>query len=225
MKNFGEELAYWYLRLNGFFLIDNLALHRASLVQPDLNNVRDADADIIGIRNPFTVEEIGMANAEDICPKLCEFSDDRILTKTVVVISEVKSGDSEPGEILLNREARLRYVVKRTGLFEEDRIAEVTSHLLTNKSYQNEPDTITILKIIFSQTDLGPENFHYLSLSYIEQNIRGKFSKYITNKNPAKLFFPSTLMQYLIWKVKEENSSKKQEDVREKVAIKHEETN
>ena len=27
MRNYGEELAYWYLRLNGFFLIENFVIH------------------------------------------------------------------------------------------------------------------------------------------------------------------------------------------------------
>ncbi len=53
MRNFGEELAYWYLRLNGFFLIDDFVLH-----SEDLKSSQSADADVIGIRNPFTVEKI-----------------------------------------------------------------------------------------------------------------------------------------------------------------------
>ncbi len=68
MRNFGEELAYWYLRLNGFFLIDDFVLHNADLVSS-----QNADADVIGIRNPFTIERIGMNDDDDICPELSRF--------------------------------------------------------------------------------------------------------------------------------------------------------
>lgn len=216
MRNFGEELAYWYLRLNGFFLIDDFVLHNADLVSS-----QNADADVIGIRNPFTIERIGMNDDDDICPELSGF-EPNIKTKTVVVISEVKTSPRRQN-ILLEREDRLSYIVKRTGLFPPESIDDVISQLFENNSYSN--GEITILKIIFSQTSYNNDRFHWLTLDHINNQITQKFLKYIGNKRSTKHLFPSTLMQYLIWKAEQANGLENQEEVREQVAYTNEKTN
>lgn len=33
MNNYGEAWAYWYLRLNGFFPLDNFVVHKDSVVR------------------------------------------------------------------------------------------------------------------------------------------------------------------------------------------------
>jgi hypothetical protein len=192
MRNFGEELAYWYLRLNGFFLIDNFVLHSA-----DLASNQSADADVIGIRNQHTVEKVGMFDVDDISPALLDF-EPNIREKTVVVISEVKTSPQKQ-ELLLQREDRLKYIVRRTGLFEAKIVDEVSNHLTKTNSYQN--DEITILKIIFSKFRYRDERFYYLPLGYIDEQIIEKFRKYYDDKDATKHLFPSTLMQYLIWKL------------------------
>lgn len=52
MRNYGEELAYWYLRLNGFFTINNFVLHHN-------REGRTSDADILAVRFPYVYEEVG----------------------------------------------------------------------------------------------------------------------------------------------------------------------
>ena len=60
MHNFGEELTYWYLRLNGFFLIHDYLMH--GVINPaGHESVKDsqlesADADLLGVR-PLLVQE------------------------------------------------------------------------------------------------------------------------------------------------------------------------
>lgn len=49
MENYEEELAYWYLRLNRFFVIDNFIYHRTE-------NNRTGDADLIALRLPYVKE-------------------------------------------------------------------------------------------------------------------------------------------------------------------------
>lgn len=52
--NFGETLAYWYLRLNGFFPLSNFVLHR------DEETIEhSADADLLAVRFPFVYEAVG----------------------------------------------------------------------------------------------------------------------------------------------------------------------
>ena len=52
--NFGETLAYWYLRLNGFFPLSNLVLHR----YPSALEY-SADCDLLALRLPHTFEDVG----------------------------------------------------------------------------------------------------------------------------------------------------------------------
>ena len=52
--NFGESLAYWYFRLNGFIPMSNVVLH-----EYDEDRKHNADADMIAVRFPFVYEEIG----------------------------------------------------------------------------------------------------------------------------------------------------------------------
>ena len=53
--NYGETLAYWYLRLNGFFPLRDFVHH-----MPDDRNAR-ADCDLLAIRFPHVTEDIGGA--------------------------------------------------------------------------------------------------------------------------------------------------------------------
>lgn len=55
MMNFAEELAYWYLRLNGFFLLQNFILHHLG-EGPQRGT---ADSDLLAIRFPYVYEQIG----------------------------------------------------------------------------------------------------------------------------------------------------------------------
>ncbi|MDV6376422.1 hypothetical protein [Deinococcus arenicola] len=50
--NYAEKLAYWYLRLNGFFPLANFVLHNEG-------ERRGSDSDVLAIRMPHTDERIG----------------------------------------------------------------------------------------------------------------------------------------------------------------------
>jgi hypothetical protein len=49
--NYGEELAYWYLRLNGFFPISNFVVHRS------LDVPNTSDVDVVAVRPPHVFEQ------------------------------------------------------------------------------------------------------------------------------------------------------------------------
>ena len=53
--NYGETLAYWYLRLNGFIPMRNFVLH-PSVNATDKNS---ADSDLLAVRFLHVYEEIG----------------------------------------------------------------------------------------------------------------------------------------------------------------------
>jgi hypothetical protein len=49
--NYSETLSYWYLRLNGFFLLRNFVLHPPYINGRDYEQV--ADSDLLAIRFPY----------------------------------------------------------------------------------------------------------------------------------------------------------------------------
>ncbi len=74
-----EALAYWYLRLNGFLTITNFIVH------PDQGKDQETDADILGVRFPYRVENLSRPMKDDL-PLIGESG------KSHLVIGEVKSG-------------------------------------------------------------------------------------------------------------------------------------
>lgn len=89
MSNYGEELAYWYLRLNGFFPITNFVLH--SLINKRRKKPYNADADILAIRPANACEEIGgqRLKCDDKTNLVCSGEE----LKWVFAYCEVKTGD------------------------------------------------------------------------------------------------------------------------------------
>jgi hypothetical protein len=71
-NNYGEELAYWYLRLNGFFTINNLVLHHNS-------EGRTSDADILAERFPYVHEEVGGGEGDWDDSLLRNFNDNKTI--------------------------------------------------------------------------------------------------------------------------------------------------
>jgi hypothetical protein len=60
--NFGEELTYWYIRLNGFFPLSDFVLHRGEGIRSP------ADCDFLAIRFRGVYEEVGgQASDWDSC--------------------------------------------------------------------------------------------------------------------------------------------------------------
>ena len=55
--NYGETLAYWYLRFNGFFLIQNFVLH--PLADGEGSDKQAADIVLLAVRFPYVYEETG----------------------------------------------------------------------------------------------------------------------------------------------------------------------
>lgn len=193
--NYGETLAYWYLRLNGFFPVSNYVLHRGE------NTIaRSADCDILAARHPHVHEEIGgLPDDWDrritaICPN--------IFQKTLGAIVEVKTG-VYTGQMRHNIQtsfspARTSYAVKRLGFFPSDQTNVICEHLNTHPHFEN--DTHCIVKLLIADIPEIPELLvHQVRLEDVDGFISQRFERY-QQKFPDRHFFPSDLMQYMIWK-------------------------
>lgn len=74
-----EQLAYWYLRLNGFLTIPNFVVH------PDRGHNQETDVDVLGVRFPYRGENLHRPMKDE-----SRFS--RVREKSFIAIAEVKSG-------------------------------------------------------------------------------------------------------------------------------------
>lgn len=74
-----ELLAKWYLRLNGYFIVDNFTVH------PDTKKGKEAEADFLAVRFPYNTEEPG---------QYCFQREEKLVLDTCIdfLIMEVKSG-------------------------------------------------------------------------------------------------------------------------------------
>lgn len=122
MRNYAEELAYWYLRLNGFFLIENFVIHRSEKAE-DEEAKYVSDADLLAVRFPNVSEVIGER------PVVCherlfqKFDSNKVLG----LIVEVKSSE-DPTEIKIFRNPyRMEYALNRLGFLSAKQIEELTS--------------------------------------------------------------------------------------------------
>ena len=203
MANYAEQLAYWYLRLNGFFLVSNYVYHQ--IQEEEDARAYNADADLLAIRPPHYYEEIPHRERDergtwhylhaplDSDNWLHEF-DHRWLG----VIVEVKGSDQT--QLRQVRRAftrgRLRVSLNRLGLIP---VVEDASHVLV-ATHRIDYSESSILKIVFSQRGFdGP--WMNILLDAADEFIidRMTSAKNYLAKTGSRYFFPSELIQYMIW--------------------------
>lgn len=182
--NYGEELAYWYLRLNGFFPISNFVVHRSEKV------AYNADVDVLAVRPAHVYEKIG-GHDNDWDPYLTgRLQFDQLLG----VICEVKTGAFDKDKLF--REECLQYTLPRLGFVPQTDCEKLAGALSTAASVKL-ADGKYIAKLFISQKPFeGP----YLNrtLDDIRKFIQSRIKKYSLEKYAARMFFPSPLLQDVI---------------------------
>jgi hypothetical protein len=154
MTSLYEKFVSWYLRFNGYFTIDNFVIHAAN----DISRIRNGiiapwtETDSIAIRMPYSSEIAGklkIANHN----LLVEYQNGRF----DVVIAEVKSGNSNsPNSVWRNKHLdSIKYLIRFIGLYEEDKINEVSQEIAIQYAYEDESNRIRY--IIFA----NEPNRHY----------------------------------------------------------------
>ena len=112
-----EQLAYWYLRLNGFLTIQNFIVH------PDEGNEQRTDADIIGVRFPYRAE---------LRPQQMVDNEPFIIIKDrpYIIIAEVKKGKcSLNGPWTEPEKENLQRILRAIGAFSEKEIGIVAQNV------------------------------------------------------------------------------------------------
>lgn len=176
MSNYGEELAYWYLRLNGFFPITNFVIH---------SRPHHAEADILAIRPPNVSEEIRVGR-KLVCDN--EIVSDGEESKNIFVYCEVKTGDNYEIDNLFNTE-RIKYALRRFGLNPETTTINGSVTPLENGIFK---------KVLIGNINNMGVNAKFIDLDDVIKFICKRFRENDAHKYGSRLFFNSSLTQLLI---------------------------
>ncbi|WP_391574349.1 hypothetical protein [Cohnella sp.] len=188
MKNFAEELTYWYLRFNGFFPLTNFVLHNQGL-----SSNQSADADLLAVRPKYVWEEIG---GDHLDSKIFDHFSNNI---NIGVICEVKSGQRiSLSDIPITREDRLNYALRRLGFFSEGGAEIHMKKLKSNKVIRGKFHEVG--KILITEGACNHPGFICITLDQVEVFITERIRLYESAKGGAKHFFESDMLQYMIWK-------------------------
>lgn len=181
--NYGETNAYWYLRLNGFFLINNFVIHRTDEI------AYSSDIDILGIRLPYVFEEVG-GQPDDWDESLLQTLNPNLMTG---VICEVKTGDFD--EKTLFRKKYLKYCLDRFGFMpqlSEAYTEQVFNNQITLAEFEGQQ--FQILKLFISNYDSKRKDFMQLRIKHIRQFIENRIQKYRDKKWQDRVLFQSDFL-------------------------------
>ena len=194
MKNYAEELAYWYFRLNGFIPMSNFVLHRQKDIEQQ-QNVHTSDCDLLAIRFPFPWEQIGGQELDYDHELLQVLGCDN--QRTVVAIIQVKSGGYQDREIADYFSTHLEYLVRRVGLLPPEEV----------RKFVRELDRVPVLSTptcVFSKvTLLRPKPrpakdppWTVLNFDVAVEFIKERFRRY-AEKRRDRMFFADSIIQFL----------------------------
>lgn len=188
--NYGEELAYWYLRLNGFFPIANFVVHKT-------DGVKDrSDVDVLAVRLPHVFEAVG-GKTDDWDPYLGRTLD---LACPVSVFCEVKTGEFAIERLF--REEQLAAAVARTGMVPPAALAQLLNDLRESASAAI-PAGPHVAKLLVSRNETdGP--FLNRTIAQVGAFLEERVRRYDYEKYASRMFFPSILLQNLIDQVHHE---------------------
>lgn len=169
--NYGEEWAYWYLRLNGFFPISNFVIHSSSQIK------YSSDWDVLAVRLPHVYEEIGGGQDDWDC-QLRKLLDFRL---TLGVICQVKTGKIEQ----IFREEYVNYAVDRLGFAENlSTISSTVKDCLREHACCSCGEQYQISKLLIANRQpRDNDKFLFISLEHTREFIKQRIKKYPEHKH------------------------------------------
>lgn len=194
--NFSEKLAYWYLRLNGFFPLTNFVLHQA------VRGSHTADADVLGVRFKHVYEPIG-GQPDDWDDWFGECGID-LTARTTGLIVEVKTGlNFGPNKIQNSfSHERLTYAIRRFGFYQEEEANEVSLQLVDRACVEKESFQVAKILVTEDDMDAHPDwpSCYQLTLGKIVEFIERRMERYSPRKSNDRFRFPDDLSQFFAWK-------------------------
>jgi hypothetical protein len=172
--NYGEELVYWYLRLNGFFPLVDFVMHGGAAFK------HTTDCDALAVRPPYIFEEIG-GQAHDWDAVFGDYLDGH---STVGIICQAKTGAYENKKLF--REPHVNYAIARLGLCTDPKT--VSESFVGHATIQPSQD-VRLIKLLVAREKFNEANFLCLTVAHVRGFIRERLERY-KHINP---YFPNRL--------------------------------
>lgn len=153
-----EILTKWYLRFNGYFIVENFIIHAAD----DENRIHKGEVlnytevDLLAIRHKYSSEISGIVSIENDV-NLIEENEYEI----DFIIGETKTGNQDSANKIWKHKNLLaiEYLIRFAGFIEDkNKINLIAKKLLENRNYKDEDLKYKIRLIIFSEINLN-KNF------------------------------------------------------------------
>jgi len=185
-----EKLVALYLRLNGYFIVDNFILHRERSGQM-------TEVDVFGVRFPHQVEKLGETEMLND-PKLVDPDQDWV----DVVFAEVKSGSPKVNEPW-HQQGVLEYILRFVGFTDKEaKVSEVAECLRTR--YHAEYGDFRFRIVAFGQGDAlheseeGLQTIPPIPLQHTLDFVRKRFYRFKRQKADISQWDNATLQGYLL---------------------------
>ena len=193
--NYGEEISYWYFRLNGFFPLVNFVVHRTEEIK------HSTDIDLLAVRFPNVYEAVGGQSNDWDSKLLNQFDNDAILG----ALCEVKTGNYDVKSLF--KVESVKYALPRFGFkptLEEDAKELEKSKMIT---FSHNSQKYQIAKILVSNKQNQEElHFIHFQLSDIVKFISDRIKRYKDKKWQDRMFFPSNYLAAKIDNIIQETS-------------------
>jgi hypothetical protein len=192
MRNYGEELVYWYFRLNGFIPMADFVLH-------DENKRIGSDCDLVAVRFPHVYETIGgqLKDWDRNLLKMLGYDGERILASFI----QVKAGEGDGGrigEINAYFEKHLVYLVNRLGCWPADEAEEIADRFVGRAVLEHGNyvlSKVTILRTLRPRRT--PPQYIEVGLDTVIQFIMNRMRGYAADKFRDRFFFPDAIIQLI----------------------------
>jgi hypothetical protein len=189
-----ELLVGCYLRLNGYFVVNNFILHEE-------HGSQKTEIDLIGVRFPNQIEII---NGNDGLAHTLENDDELVIRDNLidVVIAEVTTGPAKINDPFQKEEV-LEYVLDWIGCLDEAEKREAIKALRNKQDFCT--DKFRVRFVCFGKP--SKIECKQLTLLHVLTFIRGRFKKYYDLKTQSRQWYG--VMDYLYTTVNENTQVEK----------------
>ena len=194
--NHSEWIAYWYLRLNGFFLLHNFVVHR---IPPQTNST---EIDLLAIRPPHVFEEIG--GQDDDWDDLLITPEER--QRFIAIICEVKRGDAYRVNTVF-REREIIYALNRFGILDRDQVQQVADVLIQEPRVEAS-DSFQARKLFIGDVIKdGVPPCDFVPFRNAQDFFKRRAEKYRNEKRESRVLFQSQSWEEVLdWIDREEDA-------------------
>lgn len=201
MKNYGEELAYWYFRLNGFIPMSDFVLHRVEREGDEA--IPSSDCDLLAIRFPHVFEDVGGQPDDWDGEFLTElgFTGSEVLAAFV----QVKTGRCQDREIRTYFDTHLDKMVLRMGRWTAPKARQIAVQLRTVPALRKFNYVLSKVAVVHRtpRRREGAILWKEFELERIVQFLHRRMLKYANAKHGDRMYFPSPLIQFVIAQARE----------------------